>query len=83
MKPWGEFFARFKAPRAWNTKVLDEVRPNPYYSSYTINTTTVVLVLEMMLASMFCTLVLGPQSLPFGPAVLQYTGTRYPTLTVA
>ncbi|CAM9270582.1 unnamed protein product [Ectocarpus sp. 6 AP-2014] len=24
MKGWGEFFARFKAPRAWNTKVLDE-----------------------------------------------------------
>ncbi|CAM9887975.1 unnamed protein product [Scytosiphon promiscuus] len=24
MKAWGEFFARFKAPRAWNTTVLDE-----------------------------------------------------------
>lgn len=26
MKSWGEFFAHFKAPRAWNTKVLDEVK---------------------------------------------------------
>ncbi|CAM9356259.1 unnamed protein product, partial [Pylaiella littoralis] len=24
MKGWGEFFARFKAPKTWNTKVLDE-----------------------------------------------------------
>lgn len=24
IKPWGEFFARFKAPRAWNLNVLDE-----------------------------------------------------------
>lgn len=26
MKSWGEFFAHFKAPRAWSTKVLDEVK---------------------------------------------------------
>lgn len=25
MKPWSEFFARFKAPRAWHLNVLDEV----------------------------------------------------------
>lgn len=25
MKPWGEFFARFKAPRAWKLDALDEV----------------------------------------------------------
>ncbi|CAN0417573.1 unnamed protein product [Ascophyllum nodosum] len=24
MKPWGDFFARFKAPGAWTTTVLDE-----------------------------------------------------------
>jgi hypothetical protein len=26
MRPWGEFFERFKSPRAWTREVLDEVR---------------------------------------------------------
>lgn len=26
MKGWGDFFARFKSPRAWSTTVLDEAR---------------------------------------------------------
>jgi hypothetical protein len=26
MRPWGEFFERFKYPRAWTREVLDEVR---------------------------------------------------------
>ena len=25
-KPWGDFFAHFKAPRAWTMAVFDEVR---------------------------------------------------------